>query len=505
MKYLLVAVFSFYVLIISLFSLQEFPAPDTPKYFVPHLAERPLSEDGFYSLKVAWNIGRGEGIVYNYSQPTTGIQPLYVFVASVLSYVNKIFGGDKFTFLRMIILLSGILSLIFAFVIKRVAQKILPSIDQRYLFNISILLVLFNFKIFLNLFNGLETGLYLVLLGLCINYSYHFFSLNLSNKSKILFGLLIGITSLARIDFIIIAFAFIISLAILKKISVIDSLIIFLVALTVVSPWFIYVYSVQGSFIQSSALVQSAVQTAEIGYRIDQFFFSITSNIVPFYHTGLTQTILFYPVALLILIFLSKFQMDNIKLIWYTEITRSWLIGLITISVIYLLFAAQPFFYFRYLSIWSTVTLPFVAIIITQWLSKKSKKIFYFIVIATSLFFFANVFYYFHCPKVVSGLALRPSFIQKYLNNNNKIGMAQSGISGYFFDNVVNLDGKVNTEALTAIKSDNLFEYISKEKIDVLMEWEEWFDLFLKDSILHKFNYVQKKVGDNKTIVYKSK
>ncbi|MDP2362631.1 MAG: hypothetical protein Q8M94_02555, partial [Ignavibacteria bacterium] len=68
MKYLLVAAFLIYVLIISLFSFQAYPDPDTPKYFVPYLAERPLSEDGFYSLKVAWNIGRGEGIVYNYNQ-----------------------------------------------------------------------------------------------------------------------------------------------------------------------------------------------------------------------------------------------------------------------------------------------------------------------------------------------------------------------------------------------------------------------------------------------------
>ena len=502
MKYLLAAVFSIYVIIISVVSIKDFPQPGTNKNYAPYLAERPLSEDGFYSLKVAWNIGRGDGIVYNYNQPTTGIQPLYVFVTSVLSYINKILGGDKFTFLRMIILLSGIISLVFVLVIKSVAHKFLPDSNQNKLLIVSILLVLFNFKIFLNLFNGLETGLYLVMLGLCLNYFYSFFKLEVSTKSKLLFGLLIGITALARIDFLIIASVFIISLIILKKISVTDSLLIFITALIVVSPWFLYVYFVQGSFIPTSATVQSAIQTAEMGYRIDQFLFSLASNFVPFYHTGLTQTFLFYPVAFVIIIALLKYQIKNIKLIFNSKILQGWLIGLFTITVIYLLLAAEPYFYFRYLSIWLVVTLPFFAIIITRWLSNKSKSIFYFAVFTIVLFFIVNVSYYFHYPKVISGLAIRPAYIQKHFNEYNKIGMPQSGISGYFFDNIINLDGKVNHKALDAIRSGKLLEYISNEEIDVLIEWKEWFDLLNAESLSNNFVRYLPSVEDQKTIVY---
>jgi len=502
MKYLLVAIFSIYVLILSFFSVQEFPEPYASKYFVPYLAERPLTEDGFYSLKVAWNIGRGDGIVYNYKQPTTGIQPLYVFVSSALVYFNKMIGGDKFTFLRMILLLSGITSLIFAFVIKSVAQKIQPAANQKILFIISILLGLFNFKIFLNLFNGLETGLYLVLLGFCLNYSYSFYQSKVTTKSKIIFGLLIGVTTLARIDFLIIAFVFIFLLIVLKKISVIDSLLILVIVLIVISPWFIYVYTVQGSFIPSSALVQSAFQPAEISYRIDQFFFSLVSNIVPFYHPGLTRAFILYPVAIVILSILSKFQKENLKIIWKTEILRNWMISLSIITVIYFLFAAQPYFYFRYLSIWSIITLPFFAIIISQWLLNKSKIIFQIVVISIVLFFFVNVVYYFHYPKIVSGLALRPAFIQIHFNEYNKIGMAQSGISGYFFNNVINLDGKVNYSALEAIKSNKLFNYIKEEKIDVLMEWKEWFRIIDSETFSKNFVRYLPFVGDKRTIVY---
>ena len=73
MKHLLIIVFSVYVLILAFFSLDEFPKESINTNYFPYLAERPITEDGFYALKVAWNIGNGDGVVYNFSQPTTGI------------------------------------------------------------------------------------------------------------------------------------------------------------------------------------------------------------------------------------------------------------------------------------------------------------------------------------------------------------------------------------------------------------------------------------------------
>ncbi len=80
--------------------------------------------------------------------------------------------------------------------------------------------------------------------------------------------------------------------------------------------------------------------------------------------------------------------------------------------------------------------------------------------------------------------------------------MAQSGISGYFFNNVINLDGKVNYSALEAIKSNKLFNYIKEEKIDVLMEWKEWFRIIDSETFSKNFVRYLPFVGDKRTIVY---
>jgi hypothetical protein len=53
------------------------------------------------------------------------------------------------------------------------------------------------------------------------------------------------------------------------------------------------------------------------------------------------------------------------------------------------------------------------------------------------------------------------------------IGMAQSGLAGYIAPNVVNLDGKVNFEALKANQHHAIGSYIESKKLDYLADWRE--------------------------------
>ena len=55
----------------------------------PFLADKPVGEDAYYMLTVAWNIADGQGIVYNYDHSTTGIQPLSTFVYAGLAWMVK--------------------------------------------------------------------------------------------------------------------------------------------------------------------------------------------------------------------------------------------------------------------------------------------------------------------------------------------------------------------------------------------------------------------------------
>ena len=52
--------------------------------------------------------------------------------------------------------------------------------------------------------------------------------------------------------------------------------------------------------------------------------------------------------------------------------------------------------------------------------------------------------------------------------------MLQSGIAGFTADNVFNLDGKVNSDALDAIRADTLGRYIVSQHFTHLMDWDEF-------------------------------
>ncbi len=499
MKHLFIVVFSVYVIILGLFSLDEFPNEDINTNYFPYLADRPITEDGFYALKVAWNIGNGDGVVYNFNQPTTGIQPLFVFLTSGLAFINKIFNGDKNTFLRLVVLFSGLIQILFVFILFKLSLLLSPLASKNKLFSISILLVLFNFKLFLNFFNGLETGIYLVLLSLCFYKSFKLLESEPSLINNILFGFLLGVTALARLDFIVIAVMLVLLLVFNKKITFNNFIVISSSLAFILAPWFYYVFSVQNSFIPTSAIIQSGLSTSEFSYRIDQFIFSLLSNFVPFYHSGLTKTILFYPIAIVVITIIIKYKRQLLLKYWNNEVFKYWIISISLILVIYLIFASQPYFYFRYISIVSVITLPFFIILIFEYFEKKSKLTNYTFQTIIIIFFFINIFYYFHIPKKVTGLAERPIYIQNHLHMYKKIGMAQSGISGFFFDNIINLDGKVNFQALKAINSNNLYQYINDEKIDVLIEWNEWFLLLPKDSLDYRWKSVSDIIENGKT------
>lgn len=505
MKYLLLTVFVLYVIFLSLFSSSEFPTYDKDNSYMPYLAERPLIEDGFYSLKIAWNIGTGKGVTYNFNQPTTGFQPLYVFLLSFFAFVVSSFGGDKIIFLRIVILLSGLTALLLTYSFYQFIVTLKKEIDRKTLFIIVSLLVLFNFKLFLNLFNGLETGIYLVLILASIIQSQKIIEGKKSTSQILLFGFVLGLTVLARNDFILIAFVIITLLCFSKTIKIKDTFLILLTMFLTVLPWLIFIYSVQGSLIPTSASVQTGLSDYELSYRIDQFFYSIFTSYIPFIHAGQTQSLIIFILTVIFAFYLIKYQKIFVKDFLITTVIKFWSTAIVIISIVYLIFASQPYFFFRYLSIHIAIAIPFLALLISNLFSNRSSKfqnIFLAIVIAL---FALNAGYYFHFANRESTLSLRPSFIYQNKLVEEKIGMAQSGISGYFFDNVVNLDGKVNAEALSAIKKNKLYDYIQNESITVLIEWKEWFDL-LPPEKLHKYWQLSKtQIKDNKTLVLKKK
>ena len=205
---LVIVIFLLYNLVIAFGSLEGTPQKLTGNPPIPFLTEKPLTEDGYYMLTVAWNIAQGNGFYYNYGIKTTGVQPLAAIFYSVPAYLVQSFGGDKYDLARAVIILSALLQVLFAFLIYKLALAVSSNPDRGLYFLISVCVVLLNFKVLLNFANGLETGLYLIHLSLFFLYWMKQRETKLNIKHIAQIGVLSGLLLLCRFDSLVILFTF---------------------------------------------------------------------------------------------------------------------------------------------------------------------------------------------------------------------------------------------------------------------------------------------------------
>ena len=125
LEYTAIFIFLLYAIVLALGSNQKYPTKIYYNNFFPYLADKPLSEDGYYALTVAWNIAEGKGITYNFNRPTTGIQPLSVFVFAAIAKVVIAAGENKISFVRAIIIFSILLEVFFFFIVKNISNALL--------------------------------------------------------------------------------------------------------------------------------------------------------------------------------------------------------------------------------------------------------------------------------------------------------------------------------------------------------------------------------------------
>ena len=98
-----------YGLLLSAFSREGFPESMNYGFGMPYLSDRPVGEDGYYMLTVAWNMAETGHIAYNQGKPTTGIQPLATFLYAGIASAVQRSGGNKWLFVRWVIMANVIL------------------------------------------------------------------------------------------------------------------------------------------------------------------------------------------------------------------------------------------------------------------------------------------------------------------------------------------------------------------------------------------------------------
>jgi hypothetical protein len=502
-------VFILYALTLALFSNQNNPEKVYYNNFFPYLADKPITEDGYLTLTVAWNIAEGKGITYNFNRPTTGIQPLSGFIFAAVAKVVISLGGNKITFIRAILLFIASLEVLLFFIISSITKKLIPDLDKKWIDLSSAVLTLLNFEILLYFTNGLETGMYLICIGISIIYSFYYFKSEKKVYQSIVLGIVFGISCLARIDFIVvIAVALLVNLF-RKRLTVKQFFVIGIASGITISPWIIYIYKTTGHLIQSSASAETSWLTSgELLLRSRALALAIMQHLTPCITTGNKDTALIIIFVVTIFIVFKwlydrkifyRFDNDNFK------IFGSWSLGILALLFAYLLYSSAYYFYIRYTAPVLLIALPLFAVLLAVKLKVLSKKTVQVGFIAVVLLFFIQAFQYLHSGKLGEQQSLRMAYIKNHFNNTAVIGCFQSGVTGYYDSNVYNLDGKMDHDVAKYISSGNLAGYIDTAGINVIMDWNEivdWYKLnCLNDNYL-KNNWVEfsNNIGDNHTV-----
>jgi hypothetical protein len=486
-----------YSLILTIFSQSGFPQLDHAYFLMPYISDKIIGEDGYYMLGVAWNIAQGKGISYNFGEATTGIQPLATFLYALIAKIVQYLEYDKFVFARWIFFSNSILFLYFSHLIGKLSTILVDDVDKKVVYLVAFSLGLFNLVLFRHFTYGLETGLYLVLFTLTLIFSLTRPIDNLQNI--IIFGVLIGLTGLARIDFGMVFLVFLLFKVSSNKECFFPLILTGIVALIIISPWFIYVHQVSGHWIPSSGGAQSSIfsLSGNLNHRIFIMMNSIGYNAIPFIYGSYTILSIF---ALLITItcsyLLKKYKVfSNLKRDY-----KYWLYGVITLIIVYVIAFWATHFYARYSSPIVLFTIPIFSILIVRIIPNMIyiKRLIYLCIMS----FFIFSLYSNHRGGVTNSHSISAGYILE--NYPDKIiGAFQSGVIGYFNSNVYNLDGKVDHVALEHLKVGNIHKVISQKNIDVIIDWKKYIqkidDQYLKENFIlvdslsnHSYVYIKR-------------
>src|SRR5262245_4025278 len=164
-----------------------------------YLAQRgPLVDDAFYSFSIARNLARGAGATSDGLHPTSGFQPLYTLL---LVPFYRWFPHDPILPIHLaltLLALSGALTGWFIFrMIRRFASR------RASMF--ALLLWTFSPALLVSGANGLETGLFGLLLAATLDFYLGKVRSNPDARRLAILGTLLGLTVLARVDGILLA------------------------------------------------------------------------------------------------------------------------------------------------------------------------------------------------------------------------------------------------------------------------------------------------------------
>ena len=481
-----------YGLLLALFSLPGYPHAVHGGMHMPFLLDKPVGEDGFYMMLVAWNMALGKGIVGNFDQAVTGIQPLATFVYAALAKGVLLAGGDKSTFVRAVIAFGTLNLLWFAHLLGLLAKSLVGGRDatqvtQRQAYLLAVAMTALSFHAFRTFTYGLETGMYLLLFAQVVRMSFAYVGRPPDTPwchQNVVMGLMVGVTALARVDFIVV-FAGFAALALWNRAARWQNVcVVGVVAAFVFLPWPVHVWQVSGSPIPSSGPAQGALITLSAApERLAMMGHALVQNLLPGLFTNSR-----WEVALVsVLVMALAWPWRDRQLPGQNQrVARWWWLTLFFLAAVYVLCIWATHFYARYTAPLMVLAVPLAAASLANRLAgPRAKQATVCVVAALGVAFLAFTVFVMHRGKLGNPHIISAGVVHERYAHVAQVGAFQSGVVGFDNTNVVNLDGKVNTAVLPYVKLGNIDAYLlAHPEIGVLIDWPRYIHTYVSDAHL---------------------
>lgn len=463
---------------------------------MPLLAAQPIIDDGFYAMAIARNIGLGHGITIDGELLTNGFQPLVVFLTAPL---YAFAGADRVLAIRLVLAFHWMIYTATGFVLGLIVSDYLqprPSARRAFVIATTMFLHMVSMQIIMQYFNGLETGLVLLLYALAWRYYQQGYDRTYAGVAGL--GGLLGLLVLARIDAAV--FVALFTLYYLLKhwsAGVVPAFaraaLLGTSALLVSSPWWLFNVTQFGAILPTSGQALSITGTSiylslsDLLHRLMAAFEAVFENTMPLLFAGRYEdnTSLFLllrvgmTVALVYLLWRARAELFAVPASHpQSELRRRTLIFGLLLLVAFLVLVGyygalmvSTWFYTRYLTLGSLLAVATISLVVYHYWSRLKVV---FVAVGTVLFIYTTAF-------VLLGHMGR-SLTESYWDQvavtfdnvppDEAVAAVQTGTLGYFRDHVINLDGKVNTDVAPYIHDETVWLYLENEGIRWVVDGE---------------------------------
>ncbi|MBP2681167.1 MAG: hypothetical protein H6Q78_1030 [Candidatus Krumholzibacteriota bacterium] len=487
-----------------------------------------LYDDSFYAFKIAQSVANGKGPSFDGVHATNGFQPLYVFLIAPLYWV---FRSNLIAPIYAALALSALLTALTALLLYRIVGRYAST----KVAVAAAVIWAFSPVVTRQAANGLETSLALFLFASVV----HFYLSRVRpveeprRKDLVILGILTGLGVLARVDLVFLALVVALDYLWLlrrrgaSRRALRGVAVPFAAALATYSPWLLYNIVALRSVVQDSGSAtrylsmayaplfdlgssQMAATGPTAGFIWGHIAHSFSVlKLAPPVHAFFRGAEKFgteIGASAATLVVANVVGLALVALFLYVVIARKrdmivrgfgevqfLLVFAGVLIAAYSLFVFGVFFFARYYYPIYFILCVYAGLLLEEGLRRvASGASAARAVTGAVLAVYVAVFGYMGYTCAARSYPVYcfyevAQWVDGHTSPDDTIGVFQSGAIGYFSSRrVVNLDGKVNHEALAALKGGTLGDYLRREGIDVVVDNRTVLELFLTGCVQKK-------------------